>query len=55
MKKNILKLQQPLQENKEHIIGSVLFDFQDKTEVERLKEVIYNFWKIRERTLETHD
>lgn len=54
-RKNILKLQQPFQENKEQLIGSVLFDFQDKTEVERLKEVIYNFWKIRERTLETSD
>ncbi len=56
-RKNILKLQQPFQENKKQIIGSVLFDFQDKIEVEsaRLKEVIYNFWKIRERTLKTSD
>ena len=54
-RKNVLALQQPYQENKEQLIARVLFDFQDKTEMERVKEEIYRFWRIRERKLETSE
>ena len=51
-RKKILGLQQPYQENKEQIIGKILFEFNNRSEVELIKEVLYNFWKIRNKELE---
>ncbi|RUM32355.1 MAG: hypothetical protein DSY42_01165, partial [Aquifex sp.] len=44
-KKN-LRLQQPYEEEEENIIGKFLFD---NIKIEEAKEVIYEFWQIREK------
>ncbi len=44
----LTKLQQPYEENKERIIGRLLFDLTEDKEVDEVKEFLQILWKKRE-------
>ena len=52
-RRKIDKLQQPYQENKEELIGKILYEFENKEEIENTKEIIHKFWKIRDKKIRT--
>ncbi len=43
------KLQQPYKENRNEIIGNLLFELDNKEEVDQTKEMIYRMWKTRKK------
>ena len=45
-----LELQQPYEENLEHIIGTFLFS---ERNIENNKDILWNMWKIREGRMKT--
>ncbi len=49
IRSNIIKLQQPYNENNTEIIGNLLFKLGNKEEMDETKEFIYKMWKKREK------
>lgn len=50
-RKQLCKLQQPYNQDKEQIIKNVLYELENKRDVENTKTTIQKFWKIREKKL----
>ena len=51
-RKKIMKLQQPYQQDHDSVVINVLFNLENKCDIENTKTIIYEFWKIREKKIE---